>query len=85
MVFIKMDLTFTFKIDPKTGVVLEVSGGQTLLTDYVTTQLHQREEVYDWCYKNRVSASYEGTFIGGWDIWNIPVEEHRMWFKLRWE
>ena len=42
-----------------------------------------REEIYDWCMKNKIDVEYQGTMMDT-DVWYIKDEQQRMWFKLRW-
>jgi hypothetical protein len=44
-----------------------------------------REQVWQWAESCGIKIEYQGSFFGVYDIWYLPEEKHRMWFKLRWE
>ena len=43
-----------------------------------------RQEVWDWCEKNKIEISYMGSLYSVYDVWQILDKAHMMWFKLRW-
>jgi len=42
-----------------------------------------RADVYDWCWSQGILVVLQGV-MAGMDVWQIPNENHRMWFQLRW-
>jgi hypothetical protein len=42
-------------------------------------------EFYLWCNENSIPIILVGTFGGEWAVWDVQNEQHRMWFKLRWQ
>jgi hypothetical protein len=62
--------------------VLKLHGQDT--KNFVFTNWLERKEIWDWSNQHDVHIEYEGTMYGQQDIWCIPDEQHRMWFKLRW-
>ena len=52
---------------------------------YEIVKYSNRTEVWDWSEKSNVYIEFQGTVYGWYDVWFIPDEEHRVWFKLRWQ
>ena len=43
----------------------------------------KRTQVWNWCYENDITVSYEGS-LAGIDLWRVKDDEQRVWFSLRW-
>lgn len=43
----------------------------------------KRQEVYEWCGKNKIAVEYRGT-LAGTDLWRVRDDAQRAWFSLRW-
>lgn len=52
-------------------------------TDVIVSEKHRRK-IYLWCKEYKITAMYFGSRFGK-DVWRIPDEKARFWFKLRWE
>lgn len=44
-----------------------------------------RQEVWNWCVKNKIQIYYMGSLYAAYDVWQILREDHIMWFRLKWE
>jgi hypothetical protein len=45
-----------------------------------------RKQVWKWAEDCDIKIEYQGSELFSIsDIWYVPIEEHRIWFKLRWQ
>jgi hypothetical protein len=55
---------------------------------FVVVSWKMRNKFYDWCTKNNIECTYEGTYEGHLDFemdaWLIKDEKHRVWATLKW-
>ena len=68
----------TSKIFAEKGRVKLVGDSRDIAVPY-----DQRKQVWNWCYENDITVSYEGS-LAGIDLWRIKDEKQRIWFALRW-
>jgi len=61
------------------------ASGYVLMADDkdIAVSFSNRQAVYEWCGKNKITVEYQGT-LGGTDVWRIRDEQQRAWFTLRW-
>jgi hypothetical protein len=50
----------------------------------IATPYSKRQEVYKWSGTNGITIEYQGT-LGGTDVWRVHDEQHRAWFRLKWQ
>ena len=53
-------------------------------TDVLVEYIY-RHEIWHWCKDYNIDVEYQGVRFGRMDVWRIPDEKERFWFKLRWE
>ena len=53
-------------------------------TDVLVNYVY-RHEAWHWAKKEGIAIEYQGTRFGNKDVWRIPNEVERTWFRLRWE
>lgn len=49
----------------------------------IAVPYNKRKQVWNWCYENDVTVTYEGS-LAGVDLWRVKDDEQRIWFALRW-
>lgn len=52
-------------------------------TDVLVDHTHKRK-IWNWCKNYSIDAKYFGSRFGK-DVWRVPDNKERFWFKLRWE
>ena len=68
----------TSKIFAEKGRVKLVGDNRDIAVPY-----DQRKQVWNWCYENDITVTYEGS-LAGIDLWRVKDEQQRVWFALRW-
>jgi hypothetical protein len=81
MVFVEMEIMAL--TESEMFAILRDSGRYE--SEYIFTKFAMRSEVQTWSETNSIRIKYEGTLYGVYDVWNIPDNQHRMWFRLRWQ
>ena len=66
------------KIFAEKGRVKLVGDSRDIAVPY-----EKRKQVWNWCYENNVTVTYEGS-LAGIDLWRVKDDEQRLWFTLRW-
>ena len=59
--------------------------GYALMGDIrgITVLWNLRKQVWDWCEKNNIEVSYQGS-LGDRDLWYVKNDRDRALFALRW-
>ena len=68
-----------------TSTIFAVKGRVKLVGDSrdIAVSYDKRKQVWNWCYENNITVSYEGS-LAGIDLWRVKDEQQRSWFALRW-
>lgn len=51
-----------------------------VLVDYI-----YRHEVRHWAQDMKIAIEYQGSRFARKDVWRVPNDVERTWFRLRWE